>query len=162
MNTQNEEDIPTRNLKKTKKKQQKHPKLETDDFPRGTKNKKKKTKNNNPPQKKTSETPRKIFKCSRQTNFWKTKLDVNTKHVEFLSAKHYQHTFLLHNLQNKVTFFNFNSPYFYFGFCHHMVYLSHYLTKTPTTTRIPEDPPKKTHTTPLKYTATSVGHLLGS
>ena len=46
-------------------------------------------------------------------------------------------------MQNKVTFFNFHSPYFYFGFCRHMVYLSHYLTKTPTTTRIPEDPPPK-------------------
>ena len=50
MNTQNEEDILTRNFKK-KKKQQEHPKLETDDFPRGTKTKqnkkkkKKKTKN---------------------------------------------------------------------------------------------------------------------
>ncbi len=43
MNTQNKEDIPTRNFKK-KKKQQKHPKLETDDFPRGkTKQKKRKT-----------------------------------------------------------------------------------------------------------------------
>ena len=36
MNIQDKEDIPTKNLKK--KKQQKHLKLETDDFPRGTKN----------------------------------------------------------------------------------------------------------------------------
>ena len=39
MNTRNKEDIPTRNFKK-KKKQHKHPKLETDDFPCGTKTKK--------------------------------------------------------------------------------------------------------------------------
>ena len=43
MNTQNEEDIPTRNFKK-KRKQQEHPKLHTDDFPRGTKTKNKKKK----------------------------------------------------------------------------------------------------------------------
>ena len=43
MNTRNKEDIPTRNFKK-KKKQQKHPKLETDDFPRSTKTKNKKNK----------------------------------------------------------------------------------------------------------------------
>ena len=42
-----------------------------------------------------------------------------------------------------------------------MGYHSHYLTKPPTTA-INSRGPKKTHTTPLKYTANSVCHLLGS
>ena len=93
MNTRNKEDIPTRNFKRRRRK--KHHKLETDDFPRDTKKKKrkqnrtKKTKNEKPQQKtkNPSETPRKIFKCFRLTNFWKTKMD-----MEFLSAKHYLST----------------------------------------------------------------------
>ena len=42
-----------------------------------------------------------------------------------------------------------------------MGYLSHYLTK-PSTAAINSRGPQKTHTTPLKYTANSVCHLLGS
>ena len=111
-----------------RKKKQKHPKLETDDFPRGTKTKKKKTnektkKKNNKKQQQQPAKHWKFFKFSCGPNFWKTKWTWN-----FFQQKHYQHTFLLPNLQNKVTFFNFHSPYFYFGFCHHMVYLPHYLT----------------------------------
>ena len=124
---------------KRKKKQQEHPKLETDDFPRGTKTKTKqkkkkkeqKKKNKQKKKRKTtttaSETPRKIFKCFRRTNFWKT----NGRGISLSKTLSFN-TFSLPNLQNKVTFFNFHSPYFYFGFCRHMVYFSHYLTKAPT------------------------------
>ena len=97
MNTQNKEDIPTRNLKKKKKKkkknilnwrqttfhveQKKNKKNEKQQQQKKKKNKKKKQRNTE-----------KNFQMSRRTNFWKTKLDVNTKHVEFLSAKHYLST----------------------------------------------------------------------
>ena len=174
MNTQNKEDIPTRNFKR-KKKQQKHPKLETDDFPRGTKKKRKQ--NKTPPPKKKKK------KIEKQQQQKKKKKKKPAKHREkfsnvsaelssrtmqngrkyqtmwnffFLSKTHTIsfNTFSLTNVQNKVTFFNFHSPYFYFGFCRHMVYLSHYLTKPPTTTRNFRGP-KKTHTTPLC-------HFLGS
>ena len=67
-----------------RKKQQKHPKLETDDFPRGTKTKKnkqkkknnEKTKKKNKNEKQQQQQPAKhwkIFKFSRGPNFWKTK-----------------------------------------------------------------------------------------
>ena len=91
-----------------RKKQQKHSKLVTDDFPRGTKTKKKtkknkQTKNNN--NKKKPAKHWKFFKFFRGPNFWKTKWTWN-----FFQQKHYQHTFLLPNLQNKVTFLTFTHP----------------------------------------------------
>ena len=60
-----------------RKKQQKHPKLETDDFPRGTKKKNEKTKkkqtNEKQQQKKKPAKHWKFFKSSRRPNFWETK-----------------------------------------------------------------------------------------
>ena len=68
MNTQNKEDIPTRNFKKTKKTQQKHPKLETDDFPHGTKTKQKKKKNEKKKKKKNKTKNKKKKKKKSQRN----------------------------------------------------------------------------------------------
>ena len=65
---------------------------------------------------------------------------------------------LLHFLTRKIGNFNFHS---YFVFFSNVGYLSHYLSK-PSATAINSRGPKKTHTTPLKYTANSVCHLLGS
>ena len=68
---------------------------------------------------------------------------------------------LLHFLTRKIGNFNFHSPYSYFVFFNNVGYLSHYLSK-PSATAINSRGPKKTQTTPLKYTATSVGQFLGS
>ena len=68
-------------------------------------------------------------------------------------------TFSLPN--SKIGNFNFHSPYSYFVFFSNVGYLSHYLSKPPAAA-INSRGPQKTHTTPLKYTATSVCHLLGS
>ena len=149
MNTQNEEDIPTRNFKKKKKNNKNILNWRQTTFHVEQKQNKKKKGTKKTPQKTTttttaSETQRKIFKCSHRTNFWKTKLDVNTKARGISLSKTLSfNTFSLPNLQNKVTFLNFHSPYFYFGSCRHMVYLSHYLTKPPITTRNFRGPPQK-------------------
>ena len=68
---------------------------------------------------------------------------------------------LFHFLTRKIGNFNFHSPYSYFVFFSNVGYLSHYLSKPAATARNFRGP-KKTHTTPLKYTANSVCHLLGS
>ena len=104
MNTRNKEDIPTRNFKK-KKKQQEHHNWRQTTFHMEQKqtNKKKKKKKRITTTKKTkknpSETPRKIFKCSRRTNFWKT----NGRGISLSKTLSFN-TFSLPNLQNKVTF----------------------------------------------------------
>ena len=159
MNTQNKEDIPTRNLKK-KKKKQKHPKLETDDFPRGTKktNKKNKKQRNiekfsNYPTDLTSRRKQNRRKYQARGIFFSSK----TPTISF-------NTFSLPNLQNKVTFLTFTHP------TSILVPVATWFI-TPTTSvnhqqllGISEDQKKKkkNHTTPLNYTATSVCHLLGS
>ena len=129
MNAQNEEDIPTRNFKKEKKnnknilnwrqttfhveqKQKKKKKKGTKQ--KKTNKKKQKTKNNNnkKTKKNPSETPRKIFQMfpaeltsGKQNWTW-----------NFFQQKHYQHTFLLPNLQNKVTFFKLSLTLLLFRF----------------------------------------------
>ena len=72
MNTRNKEDIPTRNFKK-KKKQQKHSKLKTDDFPHGTETNKKKQRK------------KKKKKKKRKTTTKKTKKKIPAKHREKFS-----------------------------------------------------------------------------
>ena len=68
---------------------------------------------------------------------------------------------LFHFPTRKIGNFNFHSPYSYFVFFSNMGYHSHYLSKPPAAA-INSRGPQKTHTTPLKYTANSVCHLLGS
>ena len=77
----------------------------------------------------------------------------------FFSTKLYQHFF--HFLTRKIGNFNFHSPYSYFIFYSNVGYLSLYITSR-TATAINSRGPQKTHTTPLKYTATSVCQFLGS
>ena len=112
MNTQNKEDIPTRNFKKTKKTQQKHPKLETDDFPHGTKTKQKKKKERK--KKKKRKTKRKKKKKKKKIPA-KHREKFSNVPAELTSGKQNGrgislsktlsfNTFSLPNLQNKVTF----------------------------------------------------------
>ena len=68
---------------------------------------------------------------------------------------------LFHFPTRKIGNFNFHSPYSYFVFLSNVGYHSHYLSKPPAAA-INSRGPQKTHTTPLKYTANSVCHLLGS
>ena len=81
--------------------------------------------------------------------------------VEFFSTKLYQHFFYFRT--RKIGNFNFHSPYSYFVFFSNVSYLSHHLTKTYSDCyQFQRTPPqKKTHTTPLKYTAISVCQFLG-
>ena len=69
---------------------------------------------------------------------------------------------LFHFPTRKIGNFNFHSPYSYFVFFSNVGYHSHYLSKPPAAAINSRGPKKKTHTTPLKYSATSVCQLLGS
>ena len=161
MNTRNKEDIPTRNFKK-KKKQQEHHNWRQTTF-HMEQNKKTKKKNEEQQQQQQPAKHWKIFKFSRGTNFWQTKLDVKYQSTWNFFQQNiiFQH-FLLPNLQNKVTFFKLSLTLLLFRFLssHGLsLPLPHWYTNT--TARNSREP-QKTHTTPLKYTATSVSHLLGS
>ena len=89
-----------------------------------------------------------------------SKMDVKYQTWNFFFSKTINTLF--HFLTRKIGNFNFHSPYSYFVFFSNVGYLSHYLTKPSTAAINSRGPPKKTHTTPLKYTANSVCHLLGS
>ena len=117
MNTRNEEDIPTRNFKK-KKKQQKHPKLETDDFPRETKQNKKKKgtkkktkKNKNEKQQQPAKHREKFSNGPAELTSGKQ----NGRGISFSKTLSFN-TFSLPNLQNKVTFFKLSLTLLLFRF----------------------------------------------
>ena len=124
MNTQNEEDIPTRNFKKKKKNNKNilNWRQTTFHVEQKQNKQKKRTKKKQKKKRKTttttaSETPRKIFKCTHRTNFWKTKLDVNTKARGISLSKTLSfNTFSLPNLQNKVTFLKLSLTLLLFRF----------------------------------------------
>ena len=119
MNTRNKEDIPTRNFKKKKKKQQEHHNWRRTTFHMEQKRKKQKNekKKNEEQQQQQPAKHWKIFKFSRGTNFWQTKLDVKYQSMWNFFEQNiiFQH-FLLPNLQNKVTFFKLSLTLLLFRF----------------------------------------------
>ena len=104
---------------------------------------------------------KKIFFSNIPPNYLQgqSKMDINTKQCGIFFNKTLSRLF--HFPTRKIGNFNFHSPYSYFVVYSKVGYLSHYLTKPAATARNFRGP-QKTHSTPLKYTATSVCQFLGS